>query len=87
MEKFKISKITNFAKRGYKMGTPMSEETKAKLRLAMSGKKHSEETLVKLRKAMTGKKLSPESIAKMKESLRVTWEKKLAKVVDDTFAK
>ena len=65
------------------MGYKMSEETKAKLRLAMSGKKHSEETLVKLRLAMTGKKLSPESIAKMKESLRKTWETKLAKLVDE----
>jgi hypothetical protein len=61
------------------MGQPMSEETKAKLRKAMTGKKHTEETLVKLRAAMTGKKLSEEAVAKMKESLKKTWDKKLGR--------
>jgi len=57
----------------------MSEETKAKLRLAMTGKKHSEETLVKLRKAMTGKTQTPDAILRMRESLRKTWDAKLGR--------
>ena len=49
---------------------PMSEETRRKLSLANTGKKHSEETRRKIGEAFRGRKLSPEHIAKISESLK-----------------
>jgi hypothetical protein len=54
----------------------MSEETKAKLRVAMTGKKHSEQTKEVLRQKMTGKTLDADARARMSASLRATWERK-----------
>ena len=49
---------------GHQNLAPMSEETKAKIRLKKTGLKHSPDTKAKLRAINLGKKQSPETVAK-----------------------
>ena len=64
-----IKKLIGDMKRG-KPGTPCSDETKQKMRLISSGKKHSPEAKAKVSAANKGKKMSPEHCARMSARMK-----------------
>jgi hypothetical protein len=60
------------SKKGNRLGIPLSDDHKEKLRIAHTGRKHTEEAKLKMSIASTGIKHSQETIAKMTERNRVT---------------
>jgi len=79
-QKLKIGK-TKIGNRNW-LGKHHSEDTRKKLRNAITGKRHSEETKRKIAAAsrgrthMLGKKMSEETKQKMRESARLAWQKR-----------